>query len=924
MMKKILTLWPKLQLNYLYNLVQKILAKINPVKWLLKPNSKLKLKITPVKKLLVIITLTTCLTVTLNSVRTSVLAYTDQGNINRETTELITQEKSGKNLLEEGKKLYQEGKFSEGIKVLKEAVDSFQKEKEQLGEAIALSNLSLTYQQIGEWESAKNALTGSLEIINQLGGNNPELSKIKGQVLNTKASLEFTQGDAEKALITWEEAGKYYLEGKDEAGYNRTLINRSSALQSIGLYRRALETLEIVKENLKNSNDYQLKSASLRSLGNAYRLVGDLEQSKQVLTESLQQAEKANIKQDIADTMLSLGNTLRAQQDTQSASDYYEKAAKTSPNIATSLKARVNRLSLLTEIEKDVKALEQWKQIEGLLANIPPSRTSIEARINSVQSLLKLKARQAEQEEESADEKQENNKLNLPTSKEIAAILATAVKQAKDIGDLRSQSYSLGQLGAIYEQNKQIGEANKLTQEALLISQSINAAEISYRWQWQLGRLQKAKGEIPEAIASYSQAVETLQSLRNDLVAISSEVQFSFRESVEPIYRQLVGLLLQKDGKGNEPSQENLFKARSVIESLQLAELDNFFQEACLQAKPVQIDKIDRTAALVYPIILEDRLEVVFSVAQHPVIHYSTELPKEQVEDVINKYKQSLTPIGSNKERFKLAKQLYDWLIKPAEEKLASYNIKTLVFVLDGSLRSLPMSTLYDGEKYLVEKYALALSPGLQLLEPRALNTVKLQVLKAGLSESRSGFSALPAVSTELKQIADEVPGTLLLNENLTNANIQSALASAPFPVIHLATHGQFSSKAKDTFILTWDDRINVKQLDQLLKSRTTKENTALELLVLSACQTASGDNRAALGLAGVAVRSGARSTIASLWSVKDEATAALMVNFYKILAKGGVTKAEALRQAQVLLLQQPEFKHPLYWAPFILIGSWL
>ncbi|HEY9701321.1 MAG TPA: tetratricopeptide repeat protein, partial [Allocoleopsis sp.] len=166
MMKKILTLWPKLQLNYLFNLVQKILAKINPLKWLLKPNSKLKLKVTPVKKLLVLISLTTCLTVTLNSVKTSVLAYTDQGNINRETTELITQEKSGKNLLESGKKLYQDGNFSEGIKVLKEAVGSFQKEKEQLGEAIALSNLSLTYQQIGEWEAAKNALTGSLEILN--------------------------------------------------------------------------------------------------------------------------------------------------------------------------------------------------------------------------------------------------------------------------------------------------------------------------------------------------------------------------------------------------------------------------------------------------------------------------------------------------------------------------------------------------------------------------------------------------------------------------------------------------------------------------------------------------------------------------------------------------------------------------------------
>jgi CHAT domain-containing protein len=889
----------------------------------LKPLSRIfsiisKIKIKSRWRFMIVFLIATCTTVYITNIH-NIVAASPSNNIAK-TENLINQPQNiantGDDLLNQGKEAYLNGEFPQGVKFLQQAISAFKTEKNTLGEALSLSNLSLTWQQLGQWTEAKNSLEESVKLINQIGANS-NVVRIKAQILNTQGSLEFTQGQPEMAEITWEKSGKLYQQVKDDNGYNRTLINRSSALQSMGLYRRALELLETVKNNLQTSTDTQLKAASLRSLGNAYRLVGDLENSKLILEESLKQAQQFGAAQDIADTLLSLGNTVRAQQDTQTASDYYEQAAQISPVVATSLKARVNRLSLLVEIRKDARALEQWQQIKPLLNNINPSRASIESRINIAQSLLKIVDHQTKNPENT-------EQLNLPTATEIATILALGVEQAKSIGDLRSQSYALGQLGAIYEQNQQIKEAKKLTQEALLIAQSINAPEISYRWQWQLGRIQKALGEKSAAIASYSQAVKTLQSLRNDLVAISSEVQFSFRESVEPIYRQLVGLLLEKDNQGQESSQENLLKARGVIESLQLAELDNFFQEACLQAKPVQVDKIDPSAALIYPIILEDRLEVIVSVAQQPIIHYSTNLPRGDIEDIVNRYKQSLTPLGSNRDRFQIAKQMYDWLISPAESNLKANNIKTLVFVLDGSLRSLPMATLHDGKEYLVQKYAIALSPGLQLLEPRALSKIKLQVLKAGLSESRQGFAPLPAVQTELEEIGKEVPGKILLNEQLTSSNVQTEISAAPFPVIHLATHGQFSSKAKDTFILTWDGKINVKELDQILKSRNVGENNTLELLVLSACQTASGDNRATLGLAGVAVRSGARSTIASLWSVKDEATAALMVKFYKLLSDGKMTKAEALRQAQVSLLEQPQFKHPLYWAPFVLIGNWL
>ena len=217
----------------------------------------------------------------------------------------------------------------------------------------------------------------------------------------------------------------------------------------------------------------------------------------------------------------------------------------------------------------------------------------------------------------------------------------------------------------------------------------------------------------------------------------------------------------------------------------------------------------------------------------------------------------------------------------------------------------------------------MVLTPGLQLLQPQAIDRLQMKGLLAGLSQAREDFSALPNVVTEISQIKAEIPSQVLLDQTFTNQALKTGVDSTPSQLVHLATHGQFSSNADETFILTWDGRINVKQLDQLLRSRE-RRLSPIELLVLSACQTATGDKRAALGMAGVAVRSGARSTLASLWSVNDLSTASLMIEFYRELGKPETTRAEALRRAQVTLLHQDGYTSPYYWAPFVLLGNWL
>ena len=247
---------------------------------------------------------------------------------------------------------------------------------------------------------------------------------------------------------------------------------------------------------------------------------------------------------------------------------------------------------------------------------------------------------------------------------------------------------------------------------------------------------------------------------------------------------------------------------------------------------------------------------------------------------------------------------------------------ETLVFVWDGALRNIPPAILHDGSQYLIERYNLAISPGLQLLPPSPSRRID-QIFAAALSQPRQNFSALPGVLVELEGIRQILPVKALVNETFTPSAFSQAIAQNTFPVVHLATHAQFGKNVEDSFLLTWEGTIGLKDLDRVLQPSQLGLAEPIDLLVMSACQTAQGNNRAILGLAGFALRSGARSTLASLWSVDDQATANLMIDFYRSLSVPLPSKAGALRQAQINLLNNPAYAHPYFWAPFVLVGNW-
>jgi CHAT domain-containing protein len=740
------------------------------------------------------------------------------------------------------------------------------------------------------------------------------------QTLNAQGQQQLEQGNPTAALATWQQAEALYRSLGDLIGVIGTQFNQAKALQALGFYQRAKTLLEQLRTALAQQPDSSLQANVLLSLGNVLRIVGELDTSETLLKQSLAIAERLGSRPDQQAARLHLGNIELARQQPEAALRWFEQAAAEASPVQ--LTAQLRQLNVLLQLDRPSEAVALLSQLQARLAALPPSQRRIYGQIELAASILGIQTASF-RGQDSRQEKVSGFAADPQAGREAARLLAAAVQQAQQMGDRRAESYALGRLGQLYERTQQQAEAQRLTQQALILAEAANAPEIAYQWQWQLGRLLKAQGNQSGAIAAYTQAVATLRSLRQDLVAVGQDVQFSFREQVEPVYRELVDLLLTPSPT-TPVSQAHLKQAREVIESLQLAELNNFFREACLDAQPRQVDNIDPTAAVIYPIILRDRLEVILSLPGQPLRHYTTQRPQADIEAGIQQMQRSFRVTSFATERLAAAQQLYQWLIQPAADQLAQQGIQTLVFVLDGSLRNLPMAALYTGTQYLIEQYRIAITPSLQLLSPRSLAPDEIRVLVGSLSQAISGFSPLPGVEQEVQRIQQQLKATVLMNQAFTTPALATQIQTAPFSVVHLATHGQFGSQAKDTFLVTWDRRLNVNDLQTLLTQRNVVNATPIELLVLSACQTAQGDKRAALGMAGMAVRSGARSTLATLWTVNDQSTAVFISQFYQTFTKPGITRAEAVRQAQLALLKQPNFSHPYYWAPFILVGNWI
>ncbi|WP_318286233.1 CHAT domain-containing protein [Limnospira fusiformis] len=700
-------------------------------------------------------------------------------------TPIISQASQGLQEEQRGRDRYRQGDFQEAIAIWESVAQTYGNEGYFIAQARVLSNLSLAYQHLGKWQLATEAIARSIALLENAGLSG---LSVFAQAMNTQGQLYLATGNPEAAFSAWETAEELYHRDRQEMGVFKARINQATALQQLGLYRRASLLLADINNNLQQQETSPEKAIVLIRLGNLLSTLSRFNEAQSILQEGLTIATNLNLNSEQVTALIGLGNVAKNRKDYTTALDYYQQALNRSPSPQQQAVIELAKLSLFAENQ-------QWQAFSQLLPRtkynlnqLPSNQTTIYYRLNLGKHW-------------SAFHQAQNPQSSW---QDILELYTQATQEAIDLGDQRAQAFGLGYIASVYEQTQQWQIAPNITQNALILSQQIKAPDISYLWLWQLGRIQQAQGKPEKAIYSYLEAVNLIGSLSQDIASVGREFQFSFQNSIEPVYRELVSLLLETTPPGNSISQNNLSQAINVIESLKVAELDKFFRADCVDIVTRKIDEIDPSAAVIYPIILKDNLHVIVSKPNQPLVHHQINVSQTEVEATIKQLSEALV-IRSRRDFYEPGQKLYNWVIRPIAEEINPEQIKTLVFVPDGSFRNIPMATLYDGEKYLIETYSIAITPGLQLLSDKSIKQLDLKVLAGGLTEERYGFSPLIYVADEIATIQSETASKVLLNQDFTNQLIRQKLELTNYPIVHFATHDQFSSQLDETFILAWD-----------------------------------------------------------------------------------------------------------------------
>jgi len=731
-----------------------------------------------------------------------------------------------------------------------------------------------------------------------------------------KGAAALEAGRFEEAAEALREAANRYGAAGRGAARAAALVRLSEAEQSLGEYRDAARSLEEALPLAEGRGDRAQQAAILTALGTVRSAIGQPEAARSALEHAVRLAREIGEPTGLAAALNNLGNQRATAGDPRGALAAYEESAALASragNAALAARARANAARALLAAGDAARAKAIAEVAAEQARALPPSRDLATLQIHLARTYARLGKALAG----------ERPALRLRSYQ----LLREAQAAATAIGDARAASYALGYLGELYEEDARSAEALALTEQAIFQAQQQEAPELLYLWHWQAGRLLRALRDEERAIASYTEAVRLLESLRHQLALMQESTGASFEASVGAVYFELVDLLLRRATSEQDPAvvQRLLTRARDTVELLKKAELRDYFRDECvdaLQARTRTAGQLSATAAVVYPVLLDDRTELLLSFGSGQLVRYSVPVGRGRMTDEVFRFRQHLERRTTNQYR-REARQLYDWLIRPFESELRGRGIDTLVFVPWGPLGTVPMAVLHDGERFLIETYAVAVVPGVELTDPRPLDRERIQPFLAGLSQSVEGFPRLEHVARELEAIRALHGGRILLDEGFRLDPVRETLADEAFSVVHIATHGQFSAQVDRTFLLAWDGHLTLERLAAYVGLFRFRD-VPLELLTLSACDTAQGDERAALGLSGVALKAGARSALATLWKVNDAAAARLVVEFYAQLRDGELSRAKALQRAQRKALESFPYDHPGYWSPFLMIGSWL
>jgi CHAT domain-containing protein len=725
-----------------------------------------------------------------------------------------------------------------------------------------------------------------------------------------RGTTAFRAGDMAAAVQEWTEAIRLarLIAAPDLEA--QALTRRGEVYRTQGYLRDAEADLRAALAEAEASGSQALIAESSGALGNLELVSRHTELAEPLLRRSRDLASQLGDRNILAASDNDLGNFYAQTGRAEAAASAYDEAiasAIAAGDDAFAATAEVNAARLALQLNDARRARDLLARAVARLQRTPPSYSGTMALVSAGSIVFERKGNISAEDRQIAERAFE-----------------AAIRAADALHNATLASLARGDLGRLYERTGRVGEASRLTDQALFAAQRGQEPELSFRWDWQQARLARQQGHLDTALASYRRAVAELQSVRQDIPVEYRNGSSSYRTTFGPLYLEFADLLLRRSAADPTQAAPLIREARDTIETLKESELQDYFRDSCVTAFEAQQRSIETIApgtAVLYPISLPDRLELLVSFGQDQR-QFTIPVPEPALRAEVQRFRELLEKRTTN-EYLGPARQLYDQIIRPIDPLLRERQIDTLVIVPDNVLRVVPFAALHDGQNFLIEHYATAIAPSMRLVAPKPLAAEPRVALVLGISQSVQGFGSLPNVLHEVGAVHDIEGGKELVNDAFTESHFASELKTTPYNIVHIASHGQFGDDPKKTFVLAYDGELNMNELETDIKYSEHREN-ALELLVLSACETATGDDRAALGLAGVALKAGARSALASLWYVSDQAAGELVVDFYRALQSSGESKAHALQAAQRKLASSARYAHPAYWAPFLLIGNWL
>ncbi len=819
-------------------------------------------------------------------------------------------EKYSLNLMEriyyqQGRQLSQKGQYHEALENFRQVLEIAKKLDRQETVWITLNQMAIIYSSLGEYKLALDYYQQALPIRHEILGHWVGVEFNMGRIYELLGQYELALKSYQEALKTARKPVLLEIDGSrigDIAGEARAINAMGNIHYRQGKYELALDLHRQALTVLKKVNDQKeqkfLEGTTLYSIGLVY-----LQQKKyQLALDFLQPAlaiyQQFNFRRSEGITLHAIGKVYFEQGEYQLAWNFLQQSLI----IAQSIGNKEGEGEILNTIGY---LLEKQNQSELAIIFFKQSVNAREAIRQNIRELSK--EQQQSYTETIAQDYRHLADILLQKNRVLEAQRVLDLLKVQEIEDYfrnvrGSDNTATGVVERPQEQQIRKGMATEIDKAIALGKELAQLESI----------------QVTKRTPAQTQRIIALRKTQQEIAK-----QFNaFLES--PKVREWIGQLQQT-------TQGQSFNLESSATALQ----DN-------------LKKLQQDAVIIYPLVLSDRLELILVTPYAPPLRRTVAVTQTELNRAIVEFRSAL-PKRTPGVRVP-AQKLYDWLIKPLENDLAQAKTKTIIYAPDGQLRYVPLGAVYDGQQWLVERFSINNITAVSLTDLNTKPQNQLNVLAGAFTQGnysfevgsrRFKFSGLPFAGVEVENLAQTVPRTKKLLDQQFNQDI--VLQMNDYSVVHLATHASFTNgQPEESFILFGNgDRATLRDIQNWRLPN-------VDLVVLSACETGLGDQlgdgREILGFGYQMQQTGARAAIASLWSVDDGGTQVLINAFYTKIAQGKITKAEALRQAQIALINgnyktigqqrsindnlSPQVRHhlshPFYWAPFILIGNGL